>query len=81
MSKAKGMMNCYCGNPIKAKGLCQKHYLADYRARKNKGEIVKTALTFTVREDKTQCSVVDCGEKTRAKGLCVKHYFQVRRAN
>jgi hypothetical protein len=75
----EGIM-CHCGQPIKAKSLCQKHYLADYRARKNKGELIKQPLTFTVRADKTQCAVVDCFGKTRALGLCTKHYFQQRRA-
>lgn len=73
-------MNCHCGNSVKAKSLCQKHYLADYRARKNKGELFKRPLTFTVRADKTQCAVIDCFGKTRALRLCTKHYFQQRRA-
>ena len=71
---------CHCGQPIKAKGLCQKHYLADYRARKNRGELQKPPLVYTVRLDKTQCAVVDCAGKTRALHLCTKHYFQQRRA-
>jgi len=43
-------MNCHCGEPIKAKSLCQKHYLKDYRERKAAGKIKeKQPLTFTVR--------------------------------
>lgn len=73
-------MNCHCGEPIKAKSLCQKHYLKDYRERKAAGKIKeKQPLTFTVRADKTRCAVVDCYDKPRAKQLCTKHYFQVRR--
>jgi len=73
-------MNCHCGEPIKAKSLCQKHYLKDYRERKAAGKIKeKQPLTFTVRQDKTRCAVVDCYDKPRAKQLCTKHYFQVRR--
>jgi len=74
-------MTCHCGNPVKAKGLCQKHYLADYRARKNRGELQKRPLVYTVRIDKDRCAVVDCFDKHRAKGLCTKHYFQARRSN
>ena len=74
-------MNCYCGNPVKAKGLCQKHYLADYRARKNRGELIKTPLVLTERTDKTACAVEGCQDRHRAKGYCTKHYFQARRGN
>jgi len=70
----------YCHKPIKARGLCAKHYLADYRERKAAGEIKeKTPLVYTSRLDNT-CTVVTCTDKTRAKGLCTKHYFQTRRA-
>lgn len=80
-------MTCDCGSPIKAKGLCAKHYLAAYRKRKEAGEIAKTPIqeiylsqaharvyTFFV------CAIPDCGDKIRAKSLCSKHYLQLNRA-
>jgi hypothetical protein len=33
---------CHCGEEEKAKGLCSRHYLADYRIRKSQGLIKKT---------------------------------------
>jgi hypothetical protein len=78
----KGMMNCYCGEPIKAKSLCQKHYLKDYRERKAAGKIKeKTTLIFDEQIDLWHCKVTGCDDKPRAKQLCTKHYFQQRRAN
>jgi hypothetical protein len=71
---------CNCGEPIKAKGLCSKHYLADYRQRKLQGLIKKTPLIDLVEatyKDTPNCGV--CGEPKRAKNLCTKHYFQLRR--
>jgi hypothetical protein len=74
------MMNCYCGEPIKAKSLCQKHYLKDYRERKAAGQIKeKTTLIFDEAIDLWHCKVTGCDDKPRAKQLCTKHYFQVRR--
>lgn len=73
---------CNCGQPIKARGLCAKHYLAEYRQRKANGQIpAKQRLVYTIRLDKNRCAVVDCYDQTRAKGLCTKHYFQERRNN
>jgi len=72
---------CYCGKPIKAKGLCSKHYLADYRLRKEQGLIKKTELILLVEatyKDTPNCGI--CGDTKRAKNLCTKHYFQLRRA-
>jgi hypothetical protein len=72
---------CNCGLPVKARGLCAKHYLADYRERKAAGEIKeKTPLTFDEVINLWQCKVSGCSEKIRAKQLCTKHYFQIRRA-
>jgi hypothetical protein len=76
------MMNCYCGELIKAKSLCQKHYLKDYRERKAAGQIKeKTTLIFDEQIDLCHCKVTGCEDKPRAKHLCTKHYFQLRRAN
>lgn len=72
---------CHCGEPTKAKGLCSKHYLADYRQRKQQGLIKKTPIILLVEatyKDTPNCGV--CGEPKRAKNLCTKHYFQLRRA-
>ena len=67
-----------CGLPVKARGLCAKHYLADYRERVAAGEVEKKKpLTFDL--EKSGCTVIGCYDKHRAKGLCTKHYFQVRR--
>jgi len=73
-------MNCHCGEPIKAKSLCQKHYLKDYRERKAAGQIKeKTPLTFDEQIDLWHCKVTGCTDKPRAKQLCTKHYFHLRR--
>ena len=81
-TQRKGMMNCYCGEPIKAKSLCQKHYLKNYRERKAAGQIKeKTTLIFDEQIDLWHCKVTGCDDKPRAKQLCTKHYFQLRRAN
>ena len=72
---------CHCGEPIKAKNLCSKHYLADYRSRKVQGLIKKTPISLVIEatyKDGKTCGV--CGEPKRAKNLCTKHYFQLRRA-
>lgn len=74
---------CECGQPIKAKGLCPKHYLADYRKRKQQGLIKKTPIILLIEatyKDSKTCGVPDCQDKTRAKNLCTKHYFQLRRS-
>ncbi len=74
-------MTCHCGQPVKARNLCAKHYLADYRDRKAAGQIKeKTPLIFDEVVDPWQCKVKGCSEKPRAKQLCTKHYFQARRA-
>jgi hypothetical protein len=80
-------MFCDCGQPLKAKGLCAKHYLAAYRERKAKGEIVKIPiqeLLLTQAHARvytyTTCAIKDCGGKIRAKSLCSKHYLQLNRA-
>jgi hypothetical protein len=73
---------CYCGEPTKAKDLCSKHYLADYRQRKQQGQIKKTPIILLIEatyKDTPTCGV--CGEPKRAKNLCTKHYFQLRRAD
>jgi hypothetical protein len=73
---------CHCGDPIKAKGLCSKHYLADYRIRKSQGLINKIPTILLVEatyNDTPTCGI--CGEPKRAKNLCTKHYFQMRRAD
>ncbi len=78
---------CYCGLPVKAKGFCSKHYLANYRERKNSGQIVKTAIQeillsqALIRAGKswTGCGVVGCEELLKARGLCAKHYLRLLR--
>ncbi len=78
---------CYCGLPVKAKGLCSKHYLTDYRRRKEAGEIVKTSMgAILIAEtmkrlpgDKT-CGVPLCNDPLKAKNLCAKHYLRLNRA-
>lgn len=75
---------CHCGQEVKAKGLCSKHYLADYRQRKLQGVIKKTPLIELIEatyKDTPICGVPECGDKSRAKSLCTKHYFQLRRAH
>lgn len=77
-------MSCQCGDPVKAKGLCNKHYLADYRKRKEQGLIKKTSLTVLTDATYTDgpvCGVPNCGKSKRALSLCTKHYFQLRRAS
>ena len=72
---------CHCGEECKAKGLCSKHYLADYRSRKSQGLIKKTPVIELIEatyKDTPNCGV--CGEPKRALNLCTKHYFQLRRA-
>ena len=80
---------CYCGLPAKAKGLCSKHYLADYRRRKEAGEIVKTSmgaiLIARTRTSKpgvkhTDCGVPTCDLPLKARNLCAKHYLRLNRA-
>jgi len=74
-------VSCHCGQPVKARNLCAKHYLADYRIRKTAGQIKeKTPLIFDEIIDLFCCKVKGCSENTRAKQLCTKHYFQARRA-
>jgi len=75
---------CHCGEIIKAKGLCSKHYLADYRSRKLQGLIKKTSLDLVIEGTYSNgdiCGVDGCNEAKRAKSLCTKHYFQLRRSN
>jgi len=75
------MSNCHCGQPVKARNLCAKHYLADYRERKAAGQIKeKTPLILAEWTNDNTCLVIGCTDKHRAKGLCTKHYFQARRA-
>lgn len=74
---------CHCGEPIKAKGLCSKHYLADYRNRKLQGLIKKTPISLVIEATYSNgqiCGVPNCEQPKRAKNLCTKHYFQLRRA-
>lgn len=80
---------CYCGLPVKAKRLCAKHYLADYRRRKEAGEIVKTSLgailiarTRTPKADgkHTDCGVPGCDSPLKTRNLCAKHYLRLNRA-
>ena len=78
---------CYCGLPVKAKGLCSKHYLADYRERKEAGLIVKTSMgailiaeTMIRSADDKTCGVPLCNERLKAKNLCAKHYLRLNRA-
>ncbi len=74
---------CHCGEPIKAKNLCSKHYLADYRSRKVQGLIKKTPISLVIEATYTNgktCGVPNCEQQVRAKSLCTKHYFQLRRA-
>lgn len=79
---------CHCGKPIKAKGLCSTHYLADYRRRKEAGEIVKVSLgailiAHTLRRaegEERNCGVIKCGLPIRSRGLCSKHYLRLNRA-
>lgn len=75
-------MSCQCGDPVKAKGLCNKHYLADYRKRKEQGLIKKTPVSLLIEATYSNadvCGVPNCGETKRALSLCTKHYFQLRR--
>ena len=75
---------CHCGKPIKAKNLCSKHYLADYRQRKLQGLIKKTPIDLVIEATYSNgpvCGVPKCGDKSRAKSLCTKHYFQLRRSD
>jgi hypothetical protein len=72
---------CHCGEPSKAKGLCSRHYLADYRVRKAQGLIKKTPIIDLIEatyKDSATCGV--CGDPKRALNLCTKHYFQLRRS-
>jgi hypothetical protein len=72
---------CHCGEEEKAKGLCSRHYLADYRIRKSQGLIKKTETILLVEatyNDTPTCGI--CGDTKRAKNLCTKHYFQLRRS-
>ena len=75
---------CNCGEPIKAKGLCSKHYLADYRQRKVQGLIKKTPIDLVIEATYSNgktCGVPKCEQPKRAKSLCTKHYFQLRRSD
>ena len=80
---------CYCGLPVKAKGLCSKHYLADYRRRKEAGEIVKTSMgAILIARTRmevpgvkfTDCGVPTCDLPPKARNLCAKHYLRLNRA-
>jgi S-ribosylhomocysteine lyase LuxS involved in autoinducer biosynthesis len=80
---------CYCGLPVKAKGLCSKHYLADYRRRKEAGEIVKTSMgailiartrTKVPGIKHTDCGVPGCDLPLKARNLCAKHYLRLNRS-
>jgi S-ribosylhomocysteine lyase LuxS involved in autoinducer biosynthesis len=80
---------CYCGLPAKAKGLCSKHYLADYRRRKEAGEIVKTSMgAILIARTRTKvpgqkyldCGVPGCDLPPKARNLCAKHYLRLNRA-
>lgn len=81
-------MICYCGLPVKAKGLCAKHYLADYRKRKEAGEIQKSSLgsiliaqsLWSLEKKKLDSCVVSlCYNPVKAKGVCSKHYLRLNR--
>ena len=79
---------CHCGLPVKAKGLCAKHYLADYRKRKHDGKIVKTSMgailiaqhLWSIEGKKLEhCAVTLCYEPVKARGICAKHYLRLNR--
>jgi hypothetical protein len=79
---------CFCGLPVKAKGLCAKHYLANYRERKEAGLIVKTSMgailiartrTNVAGLKHTDCGVPGCDLPLKARNLCAKHYLRLNR--
>jgi hypothetical protein len=79
---------CYCGLPVKARQLCAKHYLADYRRRKEAGEIVKTSMgAILIAQTRTKqpgvkhttCGVPTCDLPLKARELGAKHYLRVNR--
>jgi hypothetical protein len=79
---------CFCGLPVKAKGLCAKHYLANYRERKEAGLIVKTSMgAILIAQTRsrepgvkhTTCGVPTCNLPMKARELCAKHYLRLNR--
>ncbi len=65
-------MQCHCGKPVLAKGLCSTHYSQQYRAKQAHG-------TPTDAEPAPKPICTECGKPARARGLCVTHYQQWRR--
>jgi hypothetical protein len=64
-------MDCkYCNNKATRKGLCQKHYMQEYRSKLPKKEkIIKL------------CTIDGCNHKHYGKGFCMMHYLRYRRHN
>lgn len=63
-----------CDNPVRAAGLCNKHYLRQWRH--GDPETVKTRR----EEDRpVWCKVPGCGKPHKANGYCAKHNQRYRR--
>lgn len=55
-----------CNNPVRAKGLCSKHY----ERKRVHGDVHADFRTKL----KKVCRIADCGDYTVGDGLCAKHY-------
>lgn len=68
-----------CSGEVHAKGLCSKHYLADYRRRV--GREYKSTATVRTRirrsELPTNCTEPGCDKPHKAKGRCNAHYAKL----
>lgn len=61
-----------CGRPVRARGLCAKHY-ARWRT-KNRDKIYEWTVNVG-----TECRVNGCKEKAKVCGYCIKHYTRLQR--
>ena len=63
-----------CGRPVRAKGLCNPHYIQQERG--------KSFTPIRKRTPKhTGCSEMGCERTHYSKGLCRNHYAKTRRNN
>jgi hypothetical protein len=76
------------GEPIEARGLCQRHYMQWWLTKRGErtytqwpnGE-VDASLIRLPKGTYTVCTVDGCGRPHKAKGLCMRHYLKSRKTS
>ena len=68
-----------CDNPVRARGLCSKHYQQKRYAEKKEAE-GRDGPRKTEKRGGQPCSVEGCDRPNYAKGMCGKHFMEWVRA-